>query len=148
MELKEITPELVEKILTARGFGENNFNDYNALWDAVLKHYNLTITDDWRDGLDFYIYEEDTADGYSVFVATSDPNRVNINSEVHYYDSQLDRDLQYAILPGDVNVYVHDLDAHWVEDAFYRLYEDMMVLLYNEVTDELLDEGYVEITTK
>ena len=40
--------------------------------DKVKKYYNFEFTDEWGVQ-DFYIYEESTADGYSVYVAIDDP---------------------------------------------------------------------------
>jgi ABC-type ATPase involved in cell division len=40
--------------------------------ESVLKHFNVEFTDEWSNNADFYVYEESTADGYSVFIATHD----------------------------------------------------------------------------
>tara|TARA_B100000780_G_C20849267_1_gene337519 strand:- start:228 stop:560 length:333 start_codon:yes stop_codon:yes gene_type:complete len=55
----------------------------------VQKHFNFKFVEEWHDGLDFYIYEESTADGYSVYVATVNPKNLVIEEDVYYYDSDL-----------------------------------------------------------
>ena len=71
MKEKLITDELINEMLEAKGFGEKQINDEDLAKEAVLKHFSVEFTDDYSSSADFYIYEESTADGYSVFIATS-----------------------------------------------------------------------------
>ena len=67
---KFITDELVEERLIKKGFGEQDSHDEEHVKKVVCKHYDLEITDDWSSDCDHYIYEETTADGYSVWIST------------------------------------------------------------------------------
>ena len=96
MSKKLITDELINEMLEARGFGEKQINDEDLAREAVLKHFNVEFTDDYSGNADFYIYEESTADGYSVFVATHD-QRVVIYVFVYIYTILVIRSYKYRV---------------------------------------------------
>ena len=147
-----ITNELINERLEAKGFGEKQYEDFESASKAVLDHYHVKITDDFVDDADFYIYEESTADGYSVFVATHDQNRVNINEDVYYYDSDLSGALEDSIRysNGDEDypevIYVDDICADYVESALQNMFIYLAERFEEEVINELIDEGYEEYT--
>ena len=149
MSKKLITDELINKRLEAKGFGEKQINDEDLVKEAVLKHFSVEFTDDYSSSADFYIYEESTADGYSVFIATYDQNRVNVNENVYYYDSVLGDALEEHIRysNGDEDnpeiIYVDDLHQQFINDAIIQLFEYLVGRFEEEVIDELTDEGYV-----
>ena len=87
-KMKEITEELVNERLEKLGFGETAANDSDVAMQSVLNHYNVKLSDNFNKA-DFYIYEESTADGYEVYVATYDISKVNICEDVYYYASGL-----------------------------------------------------------
>ena len=148
MSKKLITDELINERLEAKGFGEKQINDEDLAKEAVLKHFNVEFTDAYGDSADFYIYEESTADGYSVFVATHDQSVVNVNENVYYYDSDLSDALvdfmKYS--NGDEEdpevVYVDDLNQQFIDDAIVQLFEYLAERFEEEIIDELTDEGY------
>ena len=148
MSKKLITDELINERLEAKGFGEKQINDEDLAKESVLKHFNVEFTDDYSSSADFYIYEESTADGYSVFIATYDQNRVNVNENVYYYDSDLGDALEEYIKysNGDEHtpevIYVDDLDQQFIDDAIVQLFEYLAERFEEEVTNELIDEGY------
>ena len=147
MSKKLITDELINERLEAKGFGEKQIND-ETTQESVLKHFNVEFTDAYGNSADFYIYEESTADGYSVFVATHDQNVVNVNENVYYYDSDLSKALidfmKYS--NGDEEdpeiVYVDDLYQQFIDDAMQQLFEYLAERFEEEIIDELTDEGY------
>ena len=149
MSKKLITDELINERLEAKGFGEKQINDEDLAKESVLKHFNVEFTDDYSSSADFYIYEESTADGYSVFIATYDQNRVNVNENVYYYDSDLSDALEEFIKysNGDEDnpeiIYVDDLHQQFIDDAIVQLFEYLAERFEEEVIDELKDEGYV-----
>ena len=148
MSKKLITDELINKRLEAKGFGEKQINDEDLARESVLKHFSVELTDSYGGSADFYIYEESTADGYSVFVATDDQNVVNVNENVYYYDSDLSGALvdfmKYS--NGDEEdpevVYVDDLNQQFIDDAIVQLFEYLAERFEEEIIDELTDEGY------
>jgi len=149
MSKKLITDELINEMLEARCFGEKQINDEDLAREAVLKHFNVEFTDDYSGNADFYIYEESTADGYSVFVATHDQRVVNVNENVYYYDSDLGDALEEYIKysNGDEHapevIYVDDLNQQFIDDAIVQLFEYLAERFEEEVIDELQDKGYV-----
>ena len=149
MSKKLITDELINERLEAKGFGEKQINDEDLAKEAVLKHFGVEFTEDYSSDADFFIYEESTADGYSVFIATYDQNRVNVNENVYYYDSDLGDALEEHIRysNGDEDnpeiIYVDDLHQQFIDDAIVQLFEYLAERFEEEVIDELKDEGYV-----
>ena len=115
MSKKLITDELINERLEAKGFGEMQINDEDLAKESVLKHFNIEFTDQFTSNADFYVYEESTADGYSVFIATYDNSSISVNENVYYYDSDLSDLLEEYIKysNGDEDnpeiIYVDDL---------------------------------------
>jgi len=148
MSKKLITDELINERLEAIGFGDYQANNEDLTRKSVLKHFNVQFTDEWTKKPDFYIYEESTADGYSVFVATHDQNSVNVNENVYYYDSDLGDVLEEHIRNsnGDEDypeiIYVDDLYQQFIDDAIVQLFEYLAERFEEEVTNELIEEGY------
>ncbi len=147
MSKKLITDELINERLDAKGFGEKQIND-ETTQESVLKHFNVELTDSYGGSADFYVYEESTADGYSVFVATHDQSVVNVNENVYYYDSDLSDALvdfmKYSNGSEDYPnvVYVDDLNQQFIDDAIVQLFEYLTERFEEEIIDELTDEGY------
>ena len=117
------------------------------MFESVCKHFDLTITDTWKPNLDFYIYEESTADGYTVYVGTHEPNSISVSEHVYYYDNELTSLLVQAVIDadhGDAEIYLSALNdgESWIQDAMSELYVDLYELYVEEITNELIDEGY------
>ena len=148
MSKKLITDELINERLEAKGFGEKQINDEDLAKESVLKHFGVEIIDNYSSNADFYVYEESTADGYSVFVATHDQSVVNVNENVYYYDSDLSDALvdfmKYSNGSEDYPnvVYVDDLNQQFIDDAIVQLFEYLAERFEEEIIDELTDEGY------
>lgn len=148
MSKKLITDELINERLEAKGFGKKQINDEDLAKGSVLKHFNVEFTDEWTNNADFYVYEESTADGYSVFVATHDMSHVNVSDNVYYYDSDLGDVLEEHIRysNGDEDnpeiIYVDDLNQQFIDDAIVQLFEYLAERFEEEIIDELKDEGY------
>ena len=140
-QTKYITEDLIEQGMIRLGYGEVDSHDEDKVRKIVLDHFDAELTDQWRQNCEFYIYEESTADGYSVYVATSDTNSVSVNEDIHYYDSDLSGVLQDAIKDGG-EIYVDDYFQDFIDDAIQELYLYLAERMHQEVVDELLDEGY------
>ena len=151
MKQKLITDELINEMLEARGFGEKQINDEDLAKEAVLNHFNVEFTDNFTSNADFYIYEESTADGYSVYVATHDTSSISINEDVYYYDSDLGDALEEFIKysNGDEDhpeiIYVDDLYQQFIDDAIVQLFEYLAERFEEDIIDELKDKGYKQI---
>ena len=133
---KFITDELITQRMESKGWIEGCDDEHAK--KQVLEHFECEITDNWQNP-DFSIYEESTADGYSVWIATDDDKHINVNEDVYYYENEL-TDVLYEAIPDYNNIYCDNYD--FVEDAITRHYEDLLCRIEEEVVDELLDEGY------
>ena len=133
---KFITDELITQRMESKGWIEGCDDEHAK--KQVLAHFECEITDHWRNP-DFSVYEESTADGYSVWIATGDDKHINVNEDVYYYENEL-TDVLYDAIPDHSNIYCDNYD--FVEDAITRHYEDLLCRMEDEVVDELLNEGY------
>ena len=136
MKNKFITDELITERMESKGWIEGCDDEHAK--KQVLEYFECEITDQWQNP-DFSIYEESTADGYSVWIATDDDKHINVNEDVYYYENELN-DVLYDAIPDYNNIYCDNYD--FVEDAITRHYEDLLCRIEEEVVDELLDEGY------
>ena len=147
---KLITDELINERLEAKGFGDKQQEDQDLARKSVLDHYGVELTSDYTGDAEFSIYEESTADGYSLWIATCDTRQINICENVHYYDSDLGDVLAEAIKysNGDSDFpetfYVEDEYANYVDEAIEQLFFYLSDISEQEVIDELINEGYEE----
>ena len=73
---KYITDKLITEKMAEKGWIEGCDDEHAR--NQVLAHYECEITDNWRNP-DFSVYEESTADGYSVWIATDNDKSINVN---------------------------------------------------------------------
>ena len=143
---KYITDKLIEERLKKRGFSSYEgygAEDEDADYEKLCKHYDLEIIEQWHQRADYFMYTETSADGYEVYVATEHPNGdVNINEDVHYYDSDLAEVLMEWIRYGGATIYVDDIEAYYVTDALERMFDNMIENIKDDIIVELEDEGY------
>jgi hypothetical protein len=117
MSKKLITDKLIEQKMISYGFGEIESHDEEHIRKVVLDHYDAELTDQWRENCEYYIYEESTADGYTVYISTSDTRNICVNENIHYYESSLSEELQDAIKDSG-EIYVDDLFQDFIDDVF------------------------------
>jgi hypothetical protein len=147
---KYITEEIINERLEAKGFGDKQTENDDIAKINVLKHYGVDLTDNWSNKADFYMYEESTSDGYTVYVATHDTDNISICEDVYYYDSDLGDVLVSAIKNsnGDEDypdvIYVDDLYQDFIDQAIESLFIYLSVKFEEEIVAELIDEGYVQ----
>ena len=146
MSKNKITEELISEQMLKLGYDESKFEDEEYVQEKVLDHYEASITDEWKDRMDFYMYEESTADGYSVFIATQDPANININEDVNYYDSEFITYLVEALKYGnnEPEIYIDTPSECWVGDAMSQLFEGICENIEQMAIDNLIDLGYDE----
>ena len=87
---EELYNNKLEEKMISKGFGEKDSHDEEHVRSVVCKHFDLELTDDWSNDCDHYIYEEDTSDGYTVYVSTHDAGSVCVSENVFYYDNDLE----------------------------------------------------------
>jgi len=146
MSKNKITDELISEQMLKLGYDDTKFHDEEYIQDKVLEHYEATITDEWKDRMDFYMYEESTSDGYSVFIATHDPANININDDVNYYDSEFSTILVEVIECGnnEPEIYIDSPSERWVGDAMSQLFEGICENIEQIAINNLIDLGYDE----
>jgi len=146
MSKNKITDELIAEQMSKLGYDDTKFHDEEYIQEKVLEHYEATITDEWKDRMDFYMYEESTSDGYSVFIATHDPANININDDVNYYDSEFSTILVEVIEMGnnEPEIYIDNPSECWVGDAMSQLFEGICENIELQAIGNLIDLGYDE----
>ena len=139
---KILTEELIEQKLKEKYEHPAN-PDEDIMLEILQDEYGFELTDSYNRAPDYSIYAESTADGYEVWVATfGDGSNVCIGEDVHYYESDLSDKLQEAMVDHCELIYVDDLEADYVEDAIVSLYQDLCEEKEEEITDELIEQGY------
>ena len=96
-------------------------------YTEVFKHYDIQITAQWGIICAWYIYEESTADGYTIYVSTSDPYHVNISEDLYYYESELsDAIISFfeTSIKGSI-IYIEDISKDYVKDALEYLNKEL-----------------------
>ena len=142
MSEKIITEELITSELEKQGYLEYRDMEETKAWNLLQAHYNCEVDDQWRNKhYDFYCYEETTADGYSVYVATHNVDSVCVSDDVHYYENDLSGEIVDAIKDGNT-MYIDDLDAHYFMDAVEECYDDMYDKLRSDIEEQLIEQGY------
>ena len=148
MENKLITEELINERLEAKGFGDKQSENDEVAKTNVLNHYGVELTSDWTNRASYYIYEETTKDGYSVYVATDNTDNISVCEDIYYYDNDLADTLEEQIKysNGDVDypeiIYVDDLYQDFIDQAIESLFIYLSERFEEEVIDKLIDEGY------
>ena len=146
----EMYDNKLEEKMISKGFGEKDSHDEEHVMKVVCKHFDLELTDDWSNDCDHYIYEESTADGYTVYVSLHDANaNVCVSENIFYHDNDLAQEFTQAIYDNDhsdVRIYLsmlHD-GEYWIEDAIREIYISLVELYTDMCKDELTDEGFDE----
>ena len=146
---EELYNNKLEEKMISKGFGEKDSHDEEHVRSVVCKHFDLELTDDWSNDCDHYIYEESTADGYSVYVSTHDAGSVCVSENVFYYDNDLGAELKQAIYDNDhsdVKIYLSMLydGEYWIDEVINDIYLELVELYTDACKDELTDEGFNE----
>ena len=140
---KTLTEELILKRLKDKGVTVPNETGQTDQLAQIMIIYGCSIVNDWQSGCDAFFYTETTADDYEVFVATEDERRTIVNEDVYYYSENWFEKLADYLIDG-CTVYVDEYqqDEFGFEEVIQALYEEWYTEQYEEVEDELLDEGY------
>ena len=142
MMKNKITEEVILQRLEDKGIKDINELDTDEQLSAVLDHFEAEITHDFMEG-QIKFYEETTADGYSVYVATEDTNNVSICDDVFYYESERFSKLEDAVIDG-LTIYIdeYDMGDYGLQDQIERLYQRYYRNMIAEVEQDLIEEGY------
>ena len=138
----KLTQQVIDERLEAKGIKDINELDTDEQLSTVLDHFDAEITHDFMNG-QIKFYEETTADGYSIYVATEDANNVSICDDVFYYDSDRYSKLEDAVIDG-LTIYIdeYDMGDYGLQDQIERIYERYYREMQARVEQELIEEGY------
>ena len=143
MIIKKLTEELIIEKLEKIGIGEY-YTGTEVQVNNIYLHFDFELTDGYNSP-DFLISSQTTADDYEVWVAHEPSNIINIEEDVHYYDSDLGERLEQFIRESDkggVQIYIDDLDQHWIEEAMAGLWDDVYEKQRKNMEYALELEGY------
>jgi len=103
---------------------------------AVKSYYGLKIDDNAYDNADVYAFEENTADGYSVYVVTHDMKSISVSEDVYYYDSDVAEAIMEMInySNGHATIYA---DQYFLDDIYF---DDMLLEAFSEIAEKIYDE--------
>ena len=139
---KTLTDKLITDELEAKGYLEYHDMDKNKAWSMLQVYYDCEVDDQWHNKhYDFYCYEETTADGYTIYVATDNTDSICVSEDIHYYENDLSSEIERAIKDG-CTMYVDDLDAHYFMDAVEEAYETVYNNYKQKIENELIEQGY------
>lgn len=142
----KITEEEISKILQERNIAEDFYDlDFDDATIIVRDHFDYTITQDFEQG-EYKFYEETTADGYTVYVATCDGSgwsKPSISEDVYYYETDWLDMLPEAMRTG-ATIYLEDgiSSGYEFEDIIQRMYESYLSDKIAEVEQELIEKGW------
>jgi hypothetical protein len=104
--------------------------------DAVKKYYGITIDENAYQNADIYAYEENTVDGYSLWVVTNDMNSVCISEDVHYYDSDVAEAIMEMVHYSNGHCVIY-ADQYLLDDIYF---DDVLLEAFQEIADKIYDE--------
>ena len=142
LKQKIITDKLITSELRKRGYLDYGDIDETEAWEKLEEKYECEVDDQWRNKhYDFYCYEETTADGYSVYVATVNTDNICVSEDIHYYENDLQGEIERAIQDG-CSMYIDDLDAGYFMYAVEACYDKMIDKIRKEIEEQLINKGY------
>ena len=112
------------------------------LIELVKNYYDLDISHEINDfeNVDCAIYEESTADGYSVYIVTNNTRNISVCEEVYYYDHDLADAFEEQVRYGDQCFYI---DACIYDDSYF---DDKLVSMFVDRVEEIIEELKADIT--
>ena len=145
MMKNKLTQEVILQRLEAKQIKDINELDTDEQLAAVLDHFEAEITHDFMEG-QIKFYEETTADGYSIYIATDNADNVSICDDVFYYESERFYKLEDAVIDG-LTIYIDDYDMgdYGLQDQIERVYERYYRDMKARVEQELIEEGYEQV---
>ena len=110
--------------------------------ELLSNYLDLDISTDINDfeNVDCMIYEESTADGYSVYICTNDHRHPSICEDVYYYDHDLPNAFEEHVRYGDRTFYI---DSYLYDDCYF---EDKLEEMFTDKVEEIIEELKADIT--
>ena len=116
--------------------------DDERVIELVKNYYDIDISHNVNDfeNVDCTIYEESTADGYSVYVVTNNTRNVSICEEVYYYDHDLADAFEQEVQYGSQCFYI---EPSIYDDSYF---DDKLVSMFVDRVEEIIEELKADIT--
>lgn len=105
--------------------------------DFCLKHWDSTIetSDNYNEEYDWWIYEETSADGYSIWIAKYEDGKVYPSESVFYYADGLDETIWECLRNGGV-LRISDSDYDELESNGLFDWQEKYATIYEELNEE------------
>ena len=112
------------------------------LIELVKNYYDIDISHEINDfeNTDCAIYEDSTADGYSVWIVANNTRHISICEDVYYYDHNLADAFEEQVRYGDQTFYI---DASIYDDSYF---DDKLVSMFVDRVEEIIKELKSDIT--
>jgi hypothetical protein len=111
--------------------------DEARLIELVKQHLELSISTDLNDwsNVDCRVYNEQTADGYDLWVVTNQQDHPVICEDVYYYDHDVADAVREQIRYGDTTFYI---DEGVYEDCYI---DDMLLNMFADYAEDIISEA-------
>ena len=139
---KELTHGLIQQRLSERGVVEAHQLDTEDQYRAINEHFEFDIDTSWSGSYDIMFYPETTADGYEVWIATTDDRSPSTGEDVYYYESDWLEKMPDAMTDGQRIHFDLDFDDYNFQEVVEEVYEHYYNDKKEEVENQLIEEGY------
>ena len=142
MSKKLLTEDLIQERLEDKGWSVPHETHQEDKISKLELEYDFNIVKDWQK-CDAYFYTDTTADDYEVWIATEREDRIDINEDVYYYDSQWFEKLADYLRDGCI-VYIdsYTQDEYGFEEVIEAMYEELYMEHIEDMEEVLKGEGY------
>lgn len=142
--MNKITEGIISRGLLEIGIDTSKLSDDEYIKKLVLNEYELNITDQYDSNCDFFMYEEETSDGYQVYIATPKQNSIIINEDVYYSENSLIDAFFNAVVYGHhgMNIYVSEQHEEVVSEAMFMIFDSILKSKKDLVISNLKQKGY------
>ena len=142
MSKKLLTEDLIQERLEDKGWSVPHETHQEDKISKLELEYDFNIVKDWQK-CDAYFYTDTTADDYEVWIATEREDRIDINEDVYYYDSQWFEKLADYLRDG-CTVYIdsYTQDEYGFEEVIEAMYEELYMEHIEDMEEVLKGEGY------
>jgi len=112
------------------------------LIELVKNYYDIDISHEINDfeNTDCAIYEDSSADGYSLYIVANNTRHISICEDVYYYDHSLADAFEEQIRYGSQTFYI---DASIYDDSYF---DDKLVSMFVDRVEDIIEELKTDIT--
>ena len=106
------------------------------LIELVKNYYDIDISHEINDfeNTDCAIYEDSSADGYSLYIVANNTRHISICEDVYYYDHGLADAFEEQIRYGSQTFYI---DASIYDDSYF---DDKLVSMFVDRVEDIIEE--------